>query len=275
MEKKLNTFRNLAGFSLAELLAALTIGAMILVAILAIFNRAHTAASAITRTLDGSEMGSEVLQRIAEDLDGILAGGSNTKITVENKVEAHGFTTARLTISKTFYDDQNKQQTFEKIIWQTSYDYYSGADGLVLYRSHSGINLEDKLLDEKRTFREEQYPFVPICNSVTFFKIEVPQGEDLKKTWTSNTLPTGIVITISFAEPILTLTNIWDVPETEKIRRTIAVDRTRKITFTIPDTPDPNEEPDIDPDQDPNEPTTPEPPSGPGPPLGPGPPPIL
>ena len=268
MKRFANTSREMTGFSLAELLAALTIGAMILVAILAIYNRAQTASAAITRTLDSTELGSEVLQRITEDLDGILAGGSNTKITIENKIETHGFTTARLKILKTIYDDQNKAQTFEEIIWQTSYDYYSGAYGLVLYRSHSGIDLEDKLLEEKRTSLEAQYPFVPICNSVTFFKIEVPQDEDFKDSWTSDTLPVGIVVTISFAEPILTLTNLWDVPETEKIRRTIAIDRTRKITFTIPEKPDADEEPYHDQDKDPNESTIPELPPGP---EGPGP----
>ena len=250
MKKAPDTSRALAGFSLAELLAALTIGAMILVAMLAILNRAQTAAAAITRRLDSSTLPSEVLQRIAEDLDGILAAGSDTKITIENKTEMHGYTTARMTILKTVYNDKNQPQVFEEIIWQTSYDYYSGADGLVLYRSHSGINLEDKLLDEKRTTLEAQYPFVPICAGVTFFKIQVPQGENLQNTWTSDNLPVGIMVTISLAEPFATLTNIWDVPQTDKISRTIAIDRTRKIQFKIVKKEDTGVEPGQDKGQD-------------------------
>jgi hypothetical protein len=39
------------------------------------------------------------------------------------------------------------------------------------------------------------------------------------------------VATISFAEPFKTLTGTLDVPDTEKITRTIAIDRTRKIKF--------------------------------------------
>ena len=204
------------------------IGSMVLVAVLGIYSRAETSAAAVTRKLDSSRVSSEVLQRIAEDIDRIVTPGSDTKVTIENKFE-NGFSTARLTILKTIYDSKNKPQVFEKIVWQSSYD--NDANGLVLYRSYSGVGLEDKLLDEQRESWEKEYPFVPICTGVTFFKIQVPRGENFQDKWTSDSLPKGIAVTISFAKPFKTLMGTLDVPDAEKITRTIAVDRTRKIKF--------------------------------------------
>lgn len=216
-----------SGFSLAELLAALTIAAGVLVAMLAIYNRAEAAAAAVTGKLDSSRLPSEVLQRIAEDLDRTVPHGSDVKITVENKF-ADGFSTARLTILKTIYDRRNKRRTFERIVWQSSPDI--NANGLVLYRSRSGMALEDKLLDEQKENWQREL-FVPVCTGVTFFKVQALKGLQLQNKWTSDSLPPGIVVTVSFAGPFKTLAGTWDVPDAEKITRTIAVDRTRKIKF--------------------------------------------
>jgi hypothetical protein len=91
--------------------------------------------------------------------------------------------------------------------------------------------VEDKLLDEARASWEKDYSFVPICSGVTFFKVQVPKGEDFADSWKEASLPPGIVVTISFGEPFKTVMGPLDVPEEEKITRTIAVDRTRKINF--------------------------------------------
>ncbi len=232
IEKAFGTSRVAMGFSLAEMLAALTIGAMVLAAVLGIYSRAEHSAAAITRKLDSSRRPFEVLQLIAEDLDGIVAACLDTKINIENKFET-GFPTARLTILKTFHDSRNREQTFEEIVWQSSFDFESDADGLVLYRSYNGIALEDKLLDEMREDLEKAYTFVPICSGVTFFKVQVPQGEEFEDKWTGDSLPRGITATISFAEPFKTVRGTLDVPDEEKITRTIAIDRTRKIKFEI------------------------------------------
>jgi type II secretory pathway component PulJ len=219
-----------SGFSLAEVLVALTIGTMVLVAVLSIYSRAETSAAAITRKLNSSRLPSEVLQHIVEDLDRIGAPGADTKLTIENKFD-NGFSTARLTILNTIYNSKNEKQTFEKIIWQTSYD--SDANGLVLYRSHSGITLEEKLLDEQKEDWEREL-FVPICTGITFFKIQVLKGEQFQDNWASDSLPPGVVVTISFAEPFKALDGTLDVPEDEKITRHITVDRAREIKFILP-----------------------------------------
>jgi prepilin-type N-terminal cleavage/methylation domain-containing protein len=225
-----NKSRSPTGFSLAELLAALTIGAMILVAVLGIYSRAERSAAAITRKLDGSRLPREILQLIAEDLDKIITADDDIKITIENKF-AKGLPTAKLAIQKTITDKDGKQQIFEEIIWQSSFDF--DANSLVLYRSHSGIALEDKLLDEKRADWEKEYPFVPVCDGLTYFRILAQKEGAFQNKWTDTSLPAGINVTLSFASPYKSITGDLDVPDSEKISRTIAIDRTRKLKFIL------------------------------------------
>ena len=219
-----------AGFSLAEILAAMTIGAMVLVAVLTIYNRAERSAAAVTRRLDASRLPQEILQRIAEDIDSMIASGSDAEITVQNKFD-NLYPTARLMISRTFQDRANRPQKFEEIIWQCSYDFDSLTEGLVLYRSHSGIAAEDKVLDKNKEDWEKEL-FVPLCSGVTFFRINALKGDKPVDKW-SGQLPPGIEVAISFAEPYKRVNGTLDVPDEEKIIRTIAVDRTRKIRFAV------------------------------------------
>ena len=102
-----------------------------------------------------------------------------------------------------------------------------------MYRSHSGIALEDALLDNQKEPWQREL-FVPICSGFTFFKIEIPKGDTPLDRWTGETLPPAIKITLSFALPYKTVTGTFDVPEEDKLVRTIAVDRTRRPAFNIP-----------------------------------------
>jgi len=233
MKDTSGTSRVPRGFSLAEVLAALTIGAMLTVAVLGIYHRAEKSATAITRKLDGSRLPGEVLQRIVEDLDNIISSTSDAKITIENKIEnaaSNGLIpAARLTITRTIQDSKDNEQKFEEIIWQSSYDIQSAGNGLILYRSHSGMNMEDKVLEKNKDDFEREL-FVPICGGVTFFKISALAGKEPVERW-DGAPPRGIVVTISFAEPYKKVDGTLDVLDEEKITRTIAIDRTRKIRF--------------------------------------------
>lgn len=224
-----------SGFSLAEVLASLTIGSMILVAGISLYRRAENSSAAVTEQLGKARLGSEVLQRIAEDLDRIIAPGTDTKISIESKTEQHGYSTARLTISRGYFNDKNQQQKFEEITWLASYDFDSADEGLILYRAHSGIATEDKLLDKaKQDWKREL--FIPICSGVTYFKIQVPGDVKFIDKWTNDAMPKAVVVTISFAEPFETAAGELDVAEEEKVVRTIAIDRTRKIRFIFRNT---------------------------------------
>jgi prepilin-type N-terminal cleavage/methylation domain-containing protein len=224
-----------SGFSLAEMLAALTIGAMVTVAVLAIYHRAENSAAAVTRRLDSSRLPGEVLQRIAEDLDNVISSSSDATIIIENKFENIAsrmlVPAAKLVISRTIQDSRDREQKFQEIIWQSSYDFQSATDSLTLYRSAGGLNLEDKVLEKNRSDFEREV-FVPICSGITFFKISVLAGENLIERWNGSP-PPGIEVTISFAEPYKRANGTFDVPDEEKITRTIAIDRTRKIRFNL------------------------------------------
>ena len=211
-------------------MASLTIGALILVAVLGVYGRAERSADAVTSKLERFRLPSEVLQRISEDLDDIISSGSDTEVTIENAV-SHGFPTARLKITNKFTNSKNEEQKFEEVIWQSSYDYENLNEGLVLYRSHGGMAMEDSLLDRAKEDWEKEL-LIPICDGVTLFKIDVISGMQLLDRW-SGPLPTGIRITLSFAEPFRNADGSLDVAEEDKIVRTIAIDRTRKISFLI------------------------------------------
>lgn len=219
------------GFSLAEVLAALTIGSMILVAVLGIYNRAEKSASSVMQKLGSSRLSAEVLQRIAEDLDKVISSSSSdTTITIQNKLK-NSFPAAKLTITKTIKDGKNKDIKFEEITWQSIYDYESSDTGLVLYRSYDGLALEDKVLDKSKEETELKRA-VPICSGITYFNISALQTGQPVDKWKGQP-PSGIIVTISFAEPFQRINGSFDVMDEEKITRTIAIDRTRKIKFAI------------------------------------------
>jgi hypothetical protein len=220
------------GYSLGEMLAALVIGALVLTAILAVYSRANRAADAVLRKIESPALAEEVLQLMAEDLDRVSGAAEGTSITIASGFD-NGFARSQLILRRTFKDGKDEEQTFEEIIWRAGYDYESPAPGLVVYRSYEGIGLEDKLLDQKRETWERNYPLVPICCGVTFFRIEVPKGDDFVDQWSASSLPPGVKVTISFAEPYQTVRGTWDVLEDQKISRIIAIDRTRKIKFTV------------------------------------------
>jgi len=229
IKKSLITNRR-KGFSLAEVIAAITIGSMILVAVLSIYNRAEKSASSVMQKLGSSRLSSEVLQRIAEDLDRIISSTSDTTVTIENKLK-NSFPAAKLTITKTIKDGRNKELKFEEIVWQSIYDYESPDTGLVLYRSYTGMALEDKMLDKNKDEIELKRS-VPICSGVTFFNINAIQGGKPVDKWKGQP-PSGITLTMSFAEPFQRVSGTYDVLDEEKTTRTIAIDRTRKINFAL------------------------------------------
>lgn len=243
-----------SAFSLVEIVVVLLITAMIMLASFTIYGRVKAATAAVNATLDRDILPTEILQRIAEDLDRLAFAGLGTTISIQNKFDSSGYNVAQLVIKNVVYDEDNKPRVFEKIIWRSSYDFFD--DSLILYRSHNGYNLEDKVItDDKQIELKEggnDY-FIPLCTGITFFKIQVPVvkvfGENVKlpgldemvevpeeeekflDKWGGDKLPKAVTITISFAQPYQAVTGELDVLESEKITRTIAIDRTRKIKY--------------------------------------------
>ncbi len=222
-------FKMRSAFSLVEVVVAITVAAMVMIAGMGIYNSMNNAAVKVTGRIEDRTLPGEILQRIAEDIDRLATAGADTTITIKNKLD-NGFQNAQLVILTKIYNRQKQPETFEKVVWQTGYD--PEINRLTLYRSHSGMAMEDKMLEKKKTkFAREL--FIPLCTGITFFRIEVLNGEILQGAWENQNLPPAVVATISFAEPVRGAFGGLEVAEEEKIKRTIAVDRTRKIVFKI------------------------------------------
>jgi len=217
------------------------IAAMVLMAVLSIHRRVQLASAAIVGSLDEMLLPSEVLQLIAEDLDRSVDATQGLQVTVEPKYE-RGYSLSRLVIRKQIKTVKNRQpqeEVLEEIIWQGAVDLDTGR--IVIYRRHSGMFLEDRLLGQRRQeFEIRNPPFVPVCGGLTQFLVKARQGDTWVDQWKGPAPPTGIQVTISFAEPHETPSGELEVLEEDKITRTIAVDRTRKIRFEANE-PDGNE----------------------------------
>ena len=243
-----------SAFSLVEIVVVLGITAMIMLASFTIYGRVRASTVAVNATLDRNVIPTEILQRIAEDLDRLASSGLGTTITINNRFDSSGYNIARLIIQNMVYGEKNKPRMFEKIVWQTYYDYFE--DALILYRSHNGINLEDKVVTDDRQLELKEMDadyFIPLCSGITFFKIQVPVvkvfGENVKlpgmdevwpeeeeeeifiDRWVTDKLPKAVTVSISFAEPYQAVTGELEVLDSEKITRTIAIDRTRKVKY--------------------------------------------
>jgi hypothetical protein len=216
-------------FSLVETVTVLVITAMILIAAIGIYSRTRDAAADVNQKLDADELPMEILQRIAEDIDRLAAPGFDTTIGIRNKIR-EGYNICQLTIQNRIYDKDNKPRDFEKIIWQTYKDPLE--EGLSLYRLHTGLNLEGNVdFDFRDSALQNEDLFVRLCTGITYFKVQVPIGDDFADNWTSNRLPNAVTVTVSFAEPFENISGELEIYEEDMIIRTIAVDRTRTIKY--------------------------------------------
>ena len=171
----------------------------------------------------------EVEQRIAEDIDRLALPGSEVTMSVKNKFEAGGFNVSQMIIESKIYDKNNKPQTFEKIVWQSRVS--EDANGVVIYRAHSGYTLEDKMLEEPKEKYQREL-FIPICNNATLFSMKaVGQDGNTVETWEGKDLPPAVRISISFAAREQDVLGNMTVPPDSIKTRTVVVNRLRQIPY--------------------------------------------
>ncbi len=230
----------LKGFTLAEILATLVVGAMVLVAVIGIYNRARASANRTMEVIDNFLYPGEVLQKISEDIEKVLKRQDQlTYLRVSNGFD-RSYPTARLEIGRSILDNENKKQDYENVVWQAAYNFDSRKAGLVLYRSHLGMFFEDRLLGQTKEEWEKGL-YIPVCEGVTFFEITaIDEGEELT-TWEEDGLPTALRIKLSFAQPEETITGSMEVFEEDIYQRTILIDKDREYKFEIQDVNKPDE----------------------------------
>jgi len=228
---QVNKVRTSCGFTLVEILTVLIISTMIVMAAIMIFSRVRADAAAINLRLDRQNLPQEILQKIAEDLDRLASPGFDAKVSFRNKID-NGFNTAQMIIESRY--DLGKTppmpQNYERIVWQANYDL--SIDSLVLYRSHSGLNYEDKVVDKARQKEADKELFVPVYPGLTHFQIEAITGtEQTQPAWQSDMLPNGILIHLSVDPFQVQLDGSFVLPQESVITRAVAIDRTRPITY--------------------------------------------
>ena len=224
-----------SGFTLAEAIIVIGIAGMISISALAIYNRVKRASEAIDRNLAEGTIPAEILQRLAEDLDRMAIPDFDTRLILANK-QRDGFIISQLTIENKIYNKSNKPVTFAKVIWQSDYNFID--DRVIIYRSHSGIAMEDRLIESVvRGDNPIENParelFVPLASGLSYFKIQALDNGRVVDAWTSSKLPGAIRIGISFAPMYESMSGGYEVDEADIITRTISLNRTRDIPYTF------------------------------------------
>jgi type II secretory pathway pseudopilin PulG len=231
-------------FTLIETIVVLMLAAMVLVAVLGIYNRVRGGAVTILDRLVQNRLQTEILQKIAEDIDRLAAPGFDATITFQNKLD-NGYPSGRLILENSYYGNTDKKETFERIEWVSVYD--PPYDALKLYRRHGGLNAEDKLFGQAADSASDTEQYIPVAEGVTLFEVKAQQGKTILGAWTSETLPKAVRVGLSFAPQQELADGSVGVPEEQVFYRTMAIDRTRAIpyefikkTFELPEE-DPNE----------------------------------
>jgi prepilin-type N-terminal cleavage/methylation domain-containing protein len=223
--------RKARGFSLIEILTVLTLSAMILIATILIYNRVRNSAAAITARLDKQGLPDEILQKIAEDIDRLASPGFDATVSIRNKSDT-GYDSAQLIIESRYYGNSEPPQAniYERVVWQSMYDPLLGQ--MILYRSHGGLNLEDKIVDNVRSGEDKPELFVPVCPGLTYFGVfALTDANEPAPLWQKQTMPYGILLGLSL-EPMVQLADgSFVLPEENIVYRAVAVDRTRSISY--------------------------------------------
>jgi type II secretory pathway component PulJ len=225
---KNNRYFEKSGFTLAEAIATLAIAAMIMASVVGIYMGVKRAESSINKRLEDGFLATEIIQRIADDISKVAMPGSDVTMSVKNKLDIGGYKISQMIIESKIYGKDNKPLTFEKIVWQSRVSV--DANGLVVYRSHSGYTMEDKMLEEPKE-RYERELFVPICSGATLFSIEAVKDGNAVEVWESAALPPAVKISISFDERQQDALGNMIVPEELVSTRTSVIDRFKKINY--------------------------------------------
>ncbi len=220
-------------FTLVETLVVVLISAMVVTATLMVYQRVRSVTVTIADTMGQHRLQNEILQKIAEDIDRLAAPGFEATVKFINRpvrgADNQMIPSAQLVLDNKYYGNNDKEDTYEEIIWQTAYDLNEGT--MILYRMHDGLNVEDQLLESDAENPTVAGKYIPVAAGVTFFELRTQQGESVLSAWNSDKLPKAVRIGLSFAEPELLENGEVGVPSEEIVYRTVAIDRTRLIPY--------------------------------------------
>lgn len=221
------------GLTLLEVLVALAIGSLIIVACVAILNHGNKVFTSIESALDENTLPREIFQMIIRDIDEVANPDSDATLQIETRSNKGAIET-RLTIIGRIYDSKNKPIEMKKIVWQSRYD--NEMRRITLYRARGGIDIADSILDTQAQENPNSLVFVPVTDELTYFEFSVLQGDSDDVTeWVKKELPTAIRISMSFESLQEEEASEEETAQDDSIlSRVVVVDRTREIKFTVP-----------------------------------------
>ena len=224
------------GFSLVELLTALFIVCILVVALTTIYSASVNAISAIDEKLEDGFNSNDIIHRIVDDVSTVSSYDTDTSLTLKSKI-VDGVTLYRLEVLSKIYDNSGKEIEYKKVIWQSDYDFATGE--ISLYRCMSGMAVEDPVLSTDARNNPDVDIFVPVCSGLTYFTMQVPQVtntsageiENYLDSWEKDEMPGGIMVELSFAPPVEYVTGEVEVVAEDRISRRISVNRSREYKF--------------------------------------------
>lgn len=217
-------------FTLIETLTVVLLTGLLLAGLLGIFSQLRQAIARLQKPSDQDRLAYEILHKIAEDIDRLVAPGFEAGLQFRNKFD-NGLNSAQLLIENKYYGSAKPPaaEVFDRVIWQTQYDPFSKS--LILYRLHEGLNLEDKVIEKSAAQSPSLGMFVPISDGITHFEVTVQDEQNTLFQWTAPTLPTAVRIGLSLTPPSQLPDGRVAVPPETIVYRTVAIDRTRFIPY--------------------------------------------
>ncbi len=224
------------GFALVELLTALFIVCILVIALTTIYDASTRAIASINQRIEKGASTSEIMQLIVDDITKASSAGTDTTFTLKSKL-AGGAVLYRFEVASKIYDNTGKELIYQKVIWQSDVDLFTGT--MSLYRCAGGMMPSSPVASEQAKENPQSDIFVPICQGLTYFTIKVPQIQDTPQgqvvdyldQWSNPEMPGGVVVELSFELPVEYVTGETEVLPEDRLVESISINRSKEYKF--------------------------------------------
>ncbi len=227
---------NGTGFALVELLTALFIVCILVIALTTIYDSSTKAISAINQRIEKGGATSEIMWLIVDDITKASSADTDTTFLLKTKI-FDGAALYRLEIASKVFDNTGKELIYQKVIWQSDYDIYTRT--ISLYRSKGGMMPLDPVLGAEQAGQSQSDIFVPVCHGLTYFTIQIPQVQDTPQgqivnyldQWGNDEMPGGVIVDLSFEQPVEYVTGEVEVLPEDRLIESISLNRSKEYKF--------------------------------------------
>ncbi len=224
------------GFALVELLTALFIVCILVISLTTIYDASTRAIASVNQRIEKGSSTSEIMRLIVDDITKASSAGTDTTFTLKSKLSG-GAALYRFEIASKIYDNTGKELIYQKVIWQSDYDFIT--DTISLYRSAGGMMPSDPIASTQAKENPQSDIFIPVCQGLTYFTIKVPQIQDTPQgqivdyldQWANDEMPGGVVVELSFEPPVEYVTGEIEVLPEDRLVESISLNRSKEYRF--------------------------------------------